>query len=439
MHLRFLLLLIAAMGLMGCETMSARKAAVSQLPSSYYQQQTEEHLQRFYRTNSIADMKGAVTAARQLYRVKPDDIRSQDKFYKVLFQHDFILLEYASPELNTLFGDLDKNLQPLLSPPEMIAWYLNQYQSGVIKDLRNLMQRYPGNRHVLTALAAAYNETEQYWMASAVSSQAMRLYSNNADLQEELGYALKQVASADGCRYNHKSLMRSAATHMAKAAVNDPTEYRYSESSYLFLSLGIVPLAKREAELALKTEDGRYARAALADVAAVAGDFATAFEQTNINNKGLSETTIQEYRAMYYFQQAEADNMLAEFNQQKDIAGKKAILDELRARWMTALAGVAYTPTPIEETTAELPWLKTIKEYFLSYEQGQGDADYLIAQASDVCERSEAHFYTAYRFWLDGETEKALEQLKLSRKQPAYFYYEYIWQPLIEKKIKTGI
>ena len=107
-------------------------------------------------------------------------------------------------------------------------------------------------------------------------------------------------------------------------------------------------------------------------------------------------------------------------------------LAELRWRWIAELSGKSTGEIPVSNDRN--PWYNKI---FLFVNSSTPDAqEPLDSAATDICEKLEADFYTAYFYWQKKDIAKAKEYLTRAAASPAIGFPEHLWAKILLEGIE---
>lgn len=106
-------------------------------------------------------------------------------------------------------------------------------------------------------------------------------------------------------------------------------------------------------------------------------------------------------------------------------------LAELRWRWIAELSGKS--TSELSKSNDRNPWYNKIFQFVNSSTADMQEP--LGNAATDLCEKLEADFYTAYFYWRQKDIAKAKQYLTQAAESSAIGYPEHLWAKILLERI----
>jgi tetratricopeptide (TPR) repeat protein len=366
-----------------------------------------------------------------------DNVFVQKNHYLARFMHDYIIHQSPSETLISQFEQLNPVIKPDLKPPSYI-YYLGHtdklgLDSQALSLLKTAINDNPYNASMWYQLSIHHREQEQPELATFAAQRAFELAVQNPTYQQQLALSLDDVNDKSHCAFENQALLSASARYFASSAQQQADQLSFDNAGLQFLRLGLFPLAYEYANEAYRLEKNHwtithYLEASLALKRYQEAEQAMLSYQQYVNDAKLTEEA-----AMIAFAQANPSQAALLMKQQRQSWNN--ILVELRTRWIHALSNHAYEHQSLYSITPRNSWEGTVREFFEPKKGLTVPADYLLKQASNGCEKTEAHFYTAYKLWSEGDLQSARIHLKKTLGESATLYYEYKWARIFEDRL----
>ena len=189
-------------------------------------------------------------------------------------------------ELQHVFNELNEWVKTQVNPPSKIRYAkIHDNESTAVEEiaaLKPVIREQPYNAHSWFRLSLALEENKQSWVASFAARRAFEL-NDDVDYRYNYGESLVNIAySTSACHYDDEAFLKKAAKYMAIASGKKEEAYYLDNIALNYLSLGLFPLAHREAKKAFMAEKTywtslRYAHSSELvgdyDAARIAGDY----------------------------------------------------------------------------------------------------------------------------------------------------------------------
>lgn len=196
-----------------------------------------------------------------------------------------------------------------------------------------------------------------------------------------------------------------------------------------YLRLGLHALALREARLLHRAGNTVWTALRLAQAAENAG-----YHDEAILAAQCLVITHQEPEGFEFLaRQAARGNdwhTAAELQQQFLMVYPDDVQAQARYCWLRLLAGQTVTDGALASMDVSAGWAARLRSYLISKPASlQVATNKLIARAGCSIEKSEAHFYAAFKYWRSGMVADAIKQLRLVRQEGSQGC-EYGWASL---------
>lgn len=395
-----------------------------------------EQYDRWQQTEQIMPLLLAEKLFGKSLAMQPDNINIQQAHYDTLMWASFWKKDYSEEAVETAFNALNPLIRQDVSPPAKITYARLSGKAeadALIPILFRAIQQQPRNAHTWKELSEQYAELEQDWMAVAAAEQAVKYAPEDPDNNERLAYAINGVIESRACNFEQKPLLKRSAYYGAKAAAADKEN---SDTAGLvglqYLRLGLHPLAHKFALHAYTLQQDAWNGSLLIDTYLNLNKYQEASElaQTLLNN-GLDYAEPYRDFALYKASISDWDQASLDYRElvKKD---PDNIYYSLIANWLQSISNNTPLPLMLDKVQLNNDWEEILYNYLTAVE---APATTPVDQAKDACELADAHFYTAMRFWRDGDKEKMQEHLKLTRKQNATWFQEHFWAGVLLKQL----
>lgn len=360
----------------------------------------------------------------EVLQLLPDNINLQRAYYITLYQLALAEWEEWHNKLEEYFVNVNPLLRPTLSPPSLLAFNqlnkANASSTQKIDMLKKAVKEQPESFRAWYFLSEEYFKSNELRLGLNSALRSIALNSEYAKAMFLAGSLYNQLSRAGGCVYENPELSRKSIQFIAKATVQEPdNEYYQSRLAALYSRIGLFPLALQVAEKAIALD----------------------------NNEWNTEVLGQAYLDLQYFDKAEAEfkKLYSVHNQvyanrfialisasrgqwllaQEQLAnsGSKSFYTLLIQEWINRIVSLNSNQDESVSVTSQNSWQETIKDYLTQSK----DIQWLIKEADNPCERTEAYFYTAMKLWIKGKPVEAKEKLKEVVTLKAYAFQEYQW------------
>ena len=435
----------AVIALSGCGTQTIKPQYNSLVERSIPKPLTvqgETLLKQAMEQEDVDTLREAARLLQQAHYNQPDDVNIQLTLYQALYGLSAIDGVIA-PELRQLYDAADPGIRSSLVPPSSleVAKRLQVHPSRMTDEDRRwflqLLKESPSNYQGWAGLASYELYHGHLWTGLVASQRMLQLQPDTVPLYANIARQMESLADEGGCRYDRAPLLRSAANYYSQAAAkSDNTEY-YELAAELYLSSGQYPLAYITAQKVMKSEGPDSWRREL--VIDAATNLRKLEEVRRLSQEQISEDdeTAGHFNlalvAMMEGDKASAAEHFSHYVTEEN--GKPFTLAEYLRDWLYRLGGFNGSVAALEDSSVTEEWHKELVAVIEQGKSGAIDSDALLKQTINGCQRSEAHFYLAYLFWLQGDIAQAKSHLKATSEQKAYQYIEHEWADALYQQL----
>ncbi|MCB1668363.1 MAG: hypothetical protein KDI24_08390 [Pseudomonadales bacterium] len=436
----FLLLLLLGLSVVAYADSTDKRVISSQelvLSGFDHARKGDEIMMQLNQRKEPALLTEAVSEYKKALDRHPDNILIQKSYYQAVFQKAMLVDKSVTEEVRAAYLKLHPLIKVTLSHPELLKFFFKMDAGADHHELIDLLQTIlvyqPRSDVVWGMLSDLYSRQEKYWLAAAASQRALQLAPNYPPYLFDLGSRINSIAEGTECVYDERTLLKASVRYMAKAAAKDKTKQIYTDTTSLqYLRLGLFPLAYSEAKKAHQIQEDAWSTGHLFDAALHMGFFneiSPLAEQLVVEFDDIGGYEGQALHALFSGKKQAAFKHLLRY---RELYGNN-ILVELRTRWIAGITGQEYPPVLLNQLEAENEWQQRILDYTKAFSSGDVvvGRESLVKAAITGCEKTEAYFYTAYFYWLDGNTDKARKHIQKVNSGTATRYSEYLWSKVL--------
>ena len=387
-----------------------------------------------FNSGNINALSRAAAMYRVVYLRHPENAAIQESYYQNLFMRDLIRSEVASSDLITLFDSMNPLVKASFNPPSYIDFLVAEEDNRPFDERLDLLQKslreQPYSGGLWFALSELYEEMENPWMATAAAKRAVELEQESEEFIYQFGDSINDIIESSSCSYDETELLKSSVRLYAKSSKMRPDQLNYDNTALQYHRLGLLPLALQNAISAYELDKNQWTVEHYIELLINLGRYSQA-EDILLQSGQLIDTYPHEYHAMVTVAMDGDRQPLANYFEER--SHQDNALWVARWHWIKRLQGEEISKPDFSVLKGDTPWESRIGEYLYSESSGNE----LIDEAVTGCEKTEAYFYTAYKKWLQGDSENALEKLNLVTKQNARRYYEYMWAPIIKSSLSS--
>lgn len=425
----------------GCNTLPTKQQTPNlNLTTQEHLDIASQDLANWEELNDKAALSSAVIHLEAALRNNPQHPAIQTVHYKKLLEETWRVRHKITDELKSAYSRLHPHVKNVVLAPSVIDYLNALVQRRDAKELTDILKKVisvqPRNAHVWNMLSEHYSDQKKHWLAAAAAKQAHQLRPETPAYNYQLGLSIADITLMSDCHYDEKELAKRSISYLNKAVVVGKKRLYISKASLLYLRLGLFPLAHHQAKKAYLMEEKRWT--------------ATLYAESAIHLNRYDEAKPVVLQMLSKYKNYEAYEILARFaakdknwpeavKQMLNYREKQgnSVLDELRTRWILGLAGNGSEFKDLNQLKADSPWAKTIRDYFVTSTGGESAVknDFLINQSKNGCQLTEAHFYTAYKYWLQNDKNTAIMYLNKTLDGSAKRYYEYYWAKVLKDLI----
>lgn len=397
------------------ESVSARDSFARGL-AAFEQWDNEQQFQYLYRAESDLN---------KVSKEYSDNAQWQTYYFRTLYTLSALDWHFWHIRLEQHYSRLNKLVKSDLLPPAFLEYRLLEEGSDVQRKQQLLfraLQQHPRSHPVWYHLSLLYQQQSQLELALYAARTAEKYSVDVANVNFQVGSLYRELAATKSCSYEYPQLERQAVKYLARSTGLKPESAIFQESlANVYNHIGLFPLALQVAQKAYDLEKNDLTLSGLADAHFGMGQYAAAkrlYEQLLADYQGewahesLLATAIVDSR--WADAVVHAESMLAAYPDNVYFYAMK--------RWVRNLSNTSGSDsTP----AVQEPWSGLVLDYVADVDTH--DFDSLINAADNVCQSTEAHFYTAMRLWFGGDPVGAKAHLEAVLALNNYSYLEYRW------------
>lgn len=375
------------------------------------------------------DLEEAYRYSKAAYNARPFNLVAQKLYYTVLVNLGFQFDDVTEDELALAFDALHPNVKADSAAPAKILYARNirlkAEADALVPYLYRAIKQKPNDAHTWRQLSEQLAVLGQYDLSISSANIGNHIEPNTDYSSFAVAKAYNNKIESGECFYSDVTSIKRAAFHSAKSAKIKESDYANGFVALQYLRLGLYPLAHQFAVKANDKTHDKWSTTLLVDILLNLKRYNQALELTIQNGKrdpylvalsesmlALSESRLHDARLWY----------------QKSY-NNKSIYHVLVENWLTSLIEGKNVPINISPELPNNPWEKSLGT-FLKY-PNIFKSSHLIEKATNVCRKTDAHFYTAMQFWREGNIGAAKKHLELTKKQGVPRYREHILADLI--------
>ena len=433
--LHYLLLYTSLLALLGCQAHVQQEQA--QLVTRASHQDAESLLkqaqsaQQQWQNNGNQNngdnhaLRHTYRLLEQAYGLRRDNINVQYAYYTSAFALAASGIELTRGDIKNLYNELHPVVQIAVPSPIRLD-YMEMTQNEAANEARAELlakgiRQAPHDPYLWSHYANVLYDQRHYYLAAAAAEQAHRIDQDNSVYLYQISHALDALSQRNNCTYDEQALTRKAVKYANEASKKASDNSHYiSQVSYLYFKLGLVPLAYDRAQKSYSLEKNQWSARQRASTSILMAKYDEAEEAANY----LLNTQRDPWAWLYFAQISIAQGQWAEASRYLLRLHEQQTLDfygRLIALWITALSDNNHQVNT-HALTPPTDWAAAILGYLNSSDTAP---QHLLDKARSRCEKTEAHFYIAFRFWQEGRQEEVKKHLKLATRQGAAPYLEH--------------
>lgn len=432
-----IIVIIAQISFSGCATIDKQNTIETQTESaSVLTKKGQAEIAKWERTGDYSFLKKAESYFSQALISSPHEAINQSIYYNILYKLSVNNWRQWGNKLESRFDKLDDLVKENSNPPGL-ARYLNassNYEKleNPIELLKDALSRQPKSYIVWVALGEEFLKEEQMELALFNGQRAIAI---NPEIPIAYFLVLETIEKQSGsqsCIYD--GMLRPDRSYeyannivLKLISLQDEDIELRSDLSLNYSAVGLYPLAFEIAKKAYKEKPSSYTRDALATALLGIGNieeakplFRKLVEDDNsyIGQSGLISIAVRESD----FQKASHLMKSLTRNSQK-------FHDYLYNLWIDSITSnkdreqINQSLKLVDDTPVEDDWQRLVVEILLDENR---DVDELVNAAEDVCQQTEAYFYSAMKNWMLGSPEKSKMFLKKTASLNTYDFIEHI-------------
>lgn len=386
-------------------------------------------------TNKVAPLFLSEILFKKSLSMQPDNINIQQAHYETLAWASLSKQNYSEADIVAAYDALHPAIRKNAVAPAKIT-YARESNTATPKELIPILTRAikqkPRDSHTWKELSEVFAETDNNWMAMATAEQAVQYNPESSENNQRLAYAINGIIEENSCHFDQKALIKRSAYYGAKAATLDKENEQVSGLVGLqYTRLGLHPLALKFATKAYEQTPDAWHGSLLIDTYINLRKYQEASELA-LSLLQAEADYAEPYRdfALYHASNGNWAKASENYSQLAD-SSPSNLYYHLVNHWLNSMKNGTPTPIALGAVEAGTDWEQNIADYL----KLNTPPETLVSLATDSCERADAHFYTAMRYWHEDNTEMAKKHLKLTRKQGATWFQEHFWADVLLKAL----
>lgn len=397
----------------------------------------QEYFELWGESFSPTDLNKSYALFKKALKKQPDNIQYQKAFYLVLFATSILENQHNEAVLEKHFYATHPAIRPSIAAPAKSTFIKakasNRPREELLPILQRAIQQQPYDPYPWLELSQIYAKQDKYWLAAATAKQAQNLDPESGAPSYQLGLQLNNIADARLCANNTKTLSQQAIKHISRASSKEPNnaDYLYAQA-YIYQVLDLMPLALMQVKKAIANEETQWNL--------------RLHIQILLNLKKYKEAKELSRRLIKQFENNDGYLFLAlghaglkEWGDSYDaykiykLHSKPSVYHDFILKW---LANLDKNPqevpgVPIFNSRGE--WEHKVHKFI--YSNSVEKEEDLLYQATNTCEKTLGHFFSAYKIWFneDEPIELVKQHLLEAKSLRILRYPEYYWaQSLLE-------
>lgn len=360
---------------------------------------------------------------KQAFDLTPYSLRYQNSYYYTFYEVGYTFDFIEEKDLLTAYNKLHPAVRRERTAPAKAIYAKNvrlkQKPHKLIPVLHRAVLQRPRDSHTWSQLSEQYLDDKKNWLAIATASKAVEIRPDSYYANIILAEAYNRKIEENACFYDEKEKTKRAAYYGAKATKIKPTEFSHHMAGVQYLRLGIYPLARTFSEKSVGEKPDKWNVGALVDI----------YRNMHLYDKAIAlldaNPEINPYdkhysRALKFI----TEKNYAEAHRALNQSGySDSLYSTLVSNWLRSLETDVALPIELGNVKTHNQWQRSIKSYFEFPEVFE--ISVLVDSAENNCQKVEAHFYTAFRLFREGEKQKSIDQLKLAKKAGATRFDEH--------------
>lgn len=435
---------IAGLGLPGCVNQPIKPPSNSLVERSIPKPlavQGAETLAFAVDNDNPAALDEAIRLLTQAHEQAPDNVLIQLDLYRALYTRSAKRYK-PEPDLLALYQALSPEAKDQAFPPRTMEMPMHAYQPN--DDSRqwmlDLLKDNPNNYQAWTGLLLVDSQLKHDWMA-LIAAKKIQALSKETTLP--LAKQLEKLANRSGCRFDQAPMLRSAGRYYAQTAAKTSDAGWYEQAADVYLAAGQYPLAYISAQKSLQLDpDGMDAETRTYRQDLVIHAARRLGKQKEAHELAMAQAYDGDVSAGHYnlalLAMAKGDKAAAarHFTRYTDtFDGVPFTLVEYLRDWIYRLGSLKAPVMTLEHTAVgSNPWHSQLVAA-VEAGKGGGDPEQVLKDAVSGCEKTEAHFYAAYLYWLRGDIEQSKRHLSATSEQTATGYTEHAWAEVLRQQL----
>ena len=433
----FLVALVSTLA--SCSTTLSPKQTKGSAPSDNnalaLEQEANAALQRWDSRYQVQDIEQAYELYKEIYQQRPDDVNIQRQYYNSSILMSSLGSGPSKAENATLFSKLNPLVKAVVASPGRLAYLeaVGKHESTeqLVDHLKNAIVQHPTDAFAWYEYSTLMEKEKNRGFAVALAQQAYALNPESDKYAFQLADTLNDVIQSQACRYDQDELAKKAVTYYAKASTLRPNEQLYLDNIALqYLRLGVIPIAYSEAKKAFELEHNIWTAKHYAISALLLKKFDEARLATDLLINKLDSSEGYSLAALISASQGDWSQAQADY-ERYNRDNKLSLYQHIFRQWLLAIAN-NLDAFDVSKLKANNAWEASILNYL---QDATSPMDSLIQIPDDTCRKTEAHFFTAMRYWFAGDKFNSKKHLLETRRQGATLYSEYLWASVMSASL----
>lgn len=399
--------------------------------SSVVELEAEAALTRWEADLQLHDLVHANALYRDLYHERPDDINFQWGYYFTSIVLSSLGIGPSWEENNALFSKLSPAAKSNLASPGRLAYLdglkAEEDNEALVSHLKKAIEQHPLDGFSWYHYSMIMEDNKSHWFSVALAKQAYLLNSESEEYAFQVADALNDVIQSSECIYEQEELSKKAASYYTKAAFLNPQEQVYIDNIALqYLRLGVIPIAYAKSKEAFEMSPNAWNADHYAVSSLLLRKYDEAGYAANALLNDMNDVSAFGTHAMLAASKGEWNGAVAHYEQFMSNSAA-SFYESLVYLWLLGISG-AQAGLDFQSVAASTEWEKSIL-HFLS--DADAHPNVLVDLASDRCEKTEAHFYTAMKHWFLGDESAVKSHLTHAVEYRNTLFIEYMWATIL--------
>ncbi|WP_075186467.1 tetratricopeptide repeat protein [Teredinibacter haidensis] len=393
----------------------------------------------FLNSGSSEQISAAVYYLNRALLEHPQKVMVQKNHYLSHYMQTAYFGGDSIAPLRNIFYALHPAIQKEVPPPTRLLYFDAKEDKNISDEefeslIHEMIREQPINASSWNSLSTYYENRQNYWLALAAAKQANQLEPDNINILYQLGDSINDVIQQSDCVYEQKEYAKRAVSYIAKAAAKEPNQLYLDNASLQYLRLGLFPMAYHQGKKAWEAEKNKWTAYHYGEASLHLNHYNEALEAARFSIENNDAVTGFILQAQAYVGQGSFAKAIQSLDALENYwaenpRGNQYPLQALHKEWLYSLLSSKKNAPAVSLKNDEQNWVNTVLTQF-STEKGQLPPS-LVTQAENQCEMTEAYFYDAYKYWLQGDMVRTKEYLAKAANSDTTLYDEYTWANLL--------